>query len=122
MRGLDKSDVALSRCAFLRCLELLYELFEGCHQVLNQLELVVIHVWWKVEIALLWAHSVELNRVLVRNQGILLAMQEKDWALSLSYQVNIAEAFIDNHCQEGGPAKQAFGCVFDRHVGRHQQE
>lgn len=106
LSGLDESDVVvLSRGPLLRCLKLLYELFEGRHQILNQLKLIVIHVGRQVQIALFWADSVELDRVLVRYQGVFLAMQEKDWALGLSNQVNVAEAFVDDHCQEGGPTQ-----------------
>ena len=58
-----------------------------------------------MKITFLWTHPVEFNRVLMRYQGVLLTVEEKDGALRLRYQVNIAEAFVDDHREEAGPAE-----------------
>ena len=55
--------------------------------------------------------------MLVGNERVFLSVQEKYWALSTRYQVNIAEAFIDDDGEEAGPAEQALRCIFNRHVG-----
>ena len=93
--------------------ELLDELFEGCDQVLYQLELVVVHLGRQVQVRLARADPVQLDGVLVRDEGVLLPVEEKDRALGLGDQVDVAEPFIDNHRQKAGPAEQALGGISD---------
>ena len=68
------------------------------------------------------AHSVELDRVSVRDQGVFLPVKEEAWALGLCNQVNVAEAFVDDDREETRPTKQAPCSVFDAHVGRHEEQ
>lgn len=83
---------------------MLDELAEGSHQVLHQLKLVVIHIRWQVEVRFTRANPIELNGVLVRNEGIFLAVKEENGALRLCDQVNVAESLVDDYCEEAGPA------------------
>ena len=66
--------------AFLRRFELLNELLEWGNEVFNQLEFVVVHIRRQVKVRLSWTDAIELNRVLVRDQGVFLTMKEEDWA------------------------------------------
>ena len=112
----------LFRLSLLGRFELLDELFEGCDQVLYQLELVVVHLGRQVQVRLARADPVQLDGVLVRDEGVLLPVEEKDRALGFGDKVDVAEPFIDDHRQEAGPTKQALGGITDRHVGRHEQQ
>ena len=77
----------------------------------------MIHIRWQVQVRDAWTNPVKFNRMLVGNERVFLSVQEKYWALSTRYQVNIAEAFIDNDGEEAGPAEQTLCCIFNRHVG-----
>ena len=67
----------------------------------------MVHLRRQVEIGLAWADPVQFDRVLMRDQGVLLPMQEENRALRLRDQVNVPEALVDNYGEEAGPAEEA---------------
>ena len=67
-------------------------------------------------------HSVELDRVSMRDQSVFLPVKEEAWALGLCDQVDVTEAFVDDDREETRPAEQTSRSVFDAHVGRHEEQ
>ena len=116
--GLPKLDVLSA----LGGLQLLNELLEGSHEILFQLEFIVVHISREMEVRLLGAYTVQFYGVLVWDKRVFLPMQEKDWTLGLCDQVNVPEALVDDHGEEASPTEEAFRCVLDAHIGRHEKE
>lgn len=81
------------------------ELPERSNEIFNKLEFVMVHIWRQMQERFAWAHSVKLNGVSVRDQSVFLSVKEEAWALSLSNQVNVAEAFVDDDREETCPTK-----------------
>lgn len=70
------------------------KLLKRGHKVFNKLKLIMIHVWWKVQIWFLWTYSVEFNRMGRWYESILLTVKKEYWTLTMCNQIYISKSFV----------------------------
>lgn len=106
----------------LHLLELLQERLDRLDQVFVDMELVVVHQVGHVQVSWLRASLEELFGVAVRDQSVLLAMQDEHWAFRILYHVDVSKLFVHDEAEEAGPTQDGFGCVLDASIRRHQEK
>ena len=102
--------------------DLVQELGEWVDQVFFEVELVVVHLGWHVQVRLCRSCVGQLLRMRVVDQSICFAMQQEDWALCIPDRVDVSELLFNDEGEERYPAELLPGCLLDRGVWRHQQE
>ncbi len=82
----------------------------------------MVHLEWHVQVTWLLGVTclVQLLSVRVRNERVLLAMNNQHGTASSLDSIIVAETLVHHEPKEGGPAQNALGCVLNARIGTHK--